>query len=436
MTMKMNYKKGTLILTFIGMVFSFSSCKNGQTINPKEHSLNEVNKVFNSGGSSINKDYVKSLQDFSVDFAKYVYEGENTIYSPISIATCFSMLLDGCNNESKKELETLLHYDASFSHLDEIKNMLLSTAIDTVEEKDKSCNSFLDINQSFFVHNQYKDHLKEDYINTLTNYYFAEAYQGVLSSDEMHDLLAKWINDKTNNFFNLKGKDFDDLAGVLWLVNTIYMESKWASMFSEYAGKDNLFTNLNGKETEAKYITSYEEGFVFKHDDYMIRTIPLRDRLYLRILLPNDLKKCNEIFLNKDAYVNLLNPTKDNLKIVDARITYKIPEFKQISDFDLVTVFKKMGVKNIFSPKDADLSGISYTALEDQLHVSSALHSAGIDVNKDGVEAAAYTIIEADATSPMPEEKEDINFFVERPFMYTLGYDDNLPLFVGIQTSL
>ena len=430
----MNYKKGTLILTFIGMVFSFSSCKNGQTIEDEGHALNAPNKTFNTGYSSLNENYVQSLRDFSADFSKYIYEAKNKICSPISIATCFSMLLDGCKNDSKTELEKLLHYDDSFSHLDEIRKMLLSTSVEALNKKDDSVDAFLNISQSFFVHNRYKKKVREEYINTLTDYYFAEAYQGDLESEEMHDLLAQWINEKTNDFFDLKGEDFKDFEGVLWLVNAIYTKAKWDIDFREYTGKETTFTNLNGKEVETNYISSFDESYVYRNKDYSIANIPLRHGLNFSILLPNDIKSCQDIFKSKESYQNLLYPHNDNMEEVPAFITYKIPVFKQVSDYDLAELLPAMGVNEIFDPTKADLSGISSTAKRDGLHVSKAIHSAGIDVSISGIEGAAYTII-GGKDGGISGPKESIEFLVDHPFLYALNYQ-NIPLFVGVQAYL
>ena len=413
-----------------------ASCKNGAKVEFKDHLMNNPQKTFNTQTSRINDDYIKSLQSFTADFMNVAYEGDNTIFSPISIATCFSMLLDGTKNNSKTELDNLLHYSDAFNHLDEIKNMLLATAIDRVDPESNKQVAYLDINQSFFVHNRYKDFIREDYLKTLEDYYFAEAYQGVLESNEMHDLLAKWINNKTNNFFNLKGDDFKDLEGILWLVNSIYTKANWFEPFVEYTGSDTNFTSIDGTIKTVKYICNYlEYATIYQNDDYMIATIGLKGGLYFRILLPKDINKTNDIFNSKEAYLNLLSPKDSGLEKVNAHLHVKIPEFKYVQNYDLIPFLKKLGVNDIFNPAAADLTGISDRAKDDGLHVGGAIHAAGIDVNKDGIEAAAYTIIMV-AESAIGEELPEINLNVDHPFMYTLGFSNDLPLFMGIENNL
>ena len=86
--------------------------------------MNRPNKTFNNQHSSLNSKYVNSLQSFSMDFMEEVYSSEeNAIFSPVSIATCFSMLLEGCKDNSKAELMSALHYDDSFNYTEEIQKM-------------------------------------------------------------------------------------------------------------------------------------------------------------------------------------------------------------------------------------------------------------------------------------------------------------------------
>ena len=193
-----------------------------------EFALNKPNKVFNTVQTKdLNKGYVDSLKEFSLDFFQQVNKDnpENPIFSPMSIATCFSMAYDAADGETKKELGELLHYDEeAFNHLDEIKNALLRSAINDAKK-----NTYLNISQSFWADNHSMIH--EDYLKTLQDYYFAEAYQGDLPN--MYNEVADWINDKTKNYLNVKGEDFQEMlaSAIYALLNTVYLKSSWVNEF-------------------------------------------------------------------------------------------------------------------------------------------------------------------------------------------------------------
>ena len=432
----------TVLLTISGCsnhdIFSsdpVNSASNGTSISYqgetsfKEHIFSEANKTYNTNRTAVlDEDYVSSLQLFAKDFYKAVeanYSSDNNhVFSPVSLATCYSMLLDGACNNSKKELEKLLHYDDSFSHLDEIQKMLLKYAID-----DEERSTYLDINQSFWMDNDSAPYIKRAYVNKLNTYYFADSFKGTLDSEEMHVALADYINYKTRGFLEVKKEDFEDYGGLLWLLNTIYLKAPWQNQFSEFENEESAFKNRDGTSLQVTFMNSAFRSSYFKASNYVISSLPLSYGLRFNILLPNsDVTYPGPLF-NEDAISNLLN--YENLTaVLTTTISYKVPQFKSIDGFDLVDLFRKMGVSDIFTPGVADLSDIGGRAS----HVSKSKHVAGIDVNNEGIEAAAYTIIEVEKIA-MPEQPK-MEFNVDHPFAYTISSADGIPLFMGVVTNL
>ena len=53
-------------------------------------------------------------------------------------------------------------------------------------------------------------------------------------------------------------------------------------------------------------------------------------------------------------------------------------------------------------------------------------------VNEQGAKAVSYFYMDAVATSPPPKELQEINFTVDRPFIFIIRNAEGLPLFVGV----
>lgn len=51
-------------------------------------------------------------------------------------------------------------------------------------------------------------------------------------------------------------------------------------------------------------------------------------------------------------------------------------------------------------------------------------------VDEEGCQTAAYTVIQYDATSALPGE--EVNFVLNRPFLFAITGPDELPLFLGV----
>ena len=64
------------------------------------------------------------------------------------------------------------------------------------------------------------------------------------------------------------------------------------------------------------------------------------------------------------------------------------------------------------------------------LTLSQASHGARVMVDEEGCIAAAYTVMAA-AGGAMPPE-EQVDFVLDRPFLFVITSDSGLPLFAGI----
>ena len=58
------------------------------------------------------------------------------------------------------------------------------------------------------------------------------------------------------------------------------------------------------------------------------------------------------------------------------------------------------------------------------------LHAARVAIDEEGVTAAAYTVM-MEAGAAMPPD-EEIDFTLDRPFVFAITSQDGLPLFIGI----
>ena len=101
-----------------------------------------------------------------------------------------------------------------------------------------------------------------------------------------------------------------------------------------------------------------------------------------------------------------------------------IPVFDYDYTLDLVKDLKKMGIKDVFDSKNADLSNMLKKTNGE--YISNATHKAKIEFSNDGIKAAAATVAAgAGATGggfnylyEVPTEEIDITF--DKPYMYII----------------
>lgn len=428
--------KNKILLPIIALM-SLSACSGKdpitQSSNPIiddpifiQHEITKPHKAFNSAHQPLNAEYVNSLKAFALDFYSETFDSNNSVFSPLSIATCFSMLYDGALEDTKEEIKNALHYSDDFNHLTEIQKMLLNNAINDTDN-----DTYLDIAQSLWIHDDFKDRLEEDYFQKMQDYYFAEAYQGKLETDEMHQMLTDYINAKTRNFLNVKKETFAEYEGVLWLLNTIYLKAKWQYTFPEAQNYHRVFANVDGTTAnDVEYMSNVIESHYYKTENYMISTIPYIHGLTMSILLPNEGTNYQKVLTDK-ANINALLEYYNTRNHMSAQMSYVIPKFKTQISYDLKEVMPKLGIVKAFDDDLANLFGLCNPAnAKGNLYVERSRHEAGIEVNNDGTEAAAYTIIEIDEKAvAYPEDQ--VKFVCNHPFTYLIGTSDGLPLFMG-----
>lgn len=90
----------------------------------------------------------------------------------------------------------------------------------------------------------------------------------------------------------------------------------------------------------------------------------------------------------------------------------------------MTDVLKNLGVSSAFTP-DADFTGIT----DHMAYVTGVLQETHIAIDKDGVEASAFTQIDYEG-SAMPEGRADM--ILNRPFIYGITAQNGSLLFVGV----
>ncbi len=93
-----------------------------------------------------------------------------------------------------------------------------------------------------------------------------------------------------------------------------------------------------------------------------------------------------------------------------------LPRFKLESSFELNGPLEKMGMPDAFSAK-ADFSGMDGSRL---LYISAVFHKAWGDINEEGTEAAAATVVGMRAMSVVVQPAPPPVFRADHPFLFLI----------------
>jgi len=115
----------------------------------------------------------------------------------------------------------------------------------------------------------------------------------------------------------------------------------------------------------------------------------------------------------KDFKINLTIIQKWEENLRDARVNISLPKFEIKERLSLRDSLENLGIRDIFNPAKANLSGIAPS-----LSVSGVVHQSYVKVDEKGTEAAAATGVSVKATAiPILPH---VVFNADHPFLFII----------------
>ena len=141
-------------------------------------------------------------------------------------------------------------------------------------------------------------------------------------------------------------------------------------------------------------------------------------------------RSVDELLSDAQAMDFLLSQDRNEWKDrKNAWVNLSVPKFDVSSMFGLKDGLQALGVTDVFHAQTSDFSPM--TSDLDGLSVTRADHAARVAIDEKGVTAAAFTVIGVDAAGA-PLSDEEVDFVLDRPFLFAVTGTDGMPLFVGV----
>ncbi|CAN7995238.1 unnamed protein product [Ixodes hexagonus] len=347
--------------------------------------------------------------------------GHNTFISPSSVATVLAMVYAGAKGKSQQELFNVLGYgQAGLNSRDEVLSGYKDTLNDfhIWDSAVKTANAAL-IQKNFQILQSYEKDLMDSFGTQLQSVDFQNSPSKVTSE------INEWVKSKTDGMIpKILSSDVDRKA-VMVLLNAIYFNGTWQYAFQS---SENRLLPFYNQGTHPHLVDTMKLEANLSHAvvpslKSQVVVLPYSGHRYsMVILLPNERTGFSELkkALSVKELVDL--PRKLELKEVKVRL----PKFELNTEYDLVPVLKKLGLKSVFT-RGADLSRISRRP---NLHVSDVRHKAAVKVNEKGTVASAATVAGVQELSQIIGGT--VEFYVNHPFIFYIydGATDDV-LFLG-----
>lgn len=358
-----------------------------------------------------------ALGDLGADLLRAVRKpGENTLLSPLSVALALSMTANGAAGDTRAEFEALLGADVDT--LNENAASLLADYLALEGSTQSAVANSLWVDQGLTA--------DELFLERCAAFYEAGVYQADLDTEETRDAVNDWISQVTRGMIpQMLQKPLPEETALL-LANALWLKTTWAEEFDPSGTHTRPFTAADGAVTDTDFLSNgIRTEQYFRTEDAAGVVLPYDDgRLAFAAVLPDgDLDGWLE-GVDGETFSNLLEAAED------ATVSLCLPKFEAEWGGSLSDALKGMGLETAFDPDRADFSGLGTTEDGLPLFVSSVDHRAKIEVNEEGTEAAAATVVAMPAGAPAPAERVELVF--DRPFCYAVvDLERGVPLFLG-----
>ena len=344
---------------------------------------------------------------------------ENAVLSPVNIYMALAMLAELTDGESRGQLLELIGAQDIEAVREQAQAIWRACSMDVEEIQSVLASSVWLRDDLGYV---------QETMDTLANTYYASSYRGEMGSGEINRAVQSWLNEQTRGLLKEQAATIEtNPLTVLLLATTIYYSAQWTDEFNEELNYTDVFHAPSG-DVDAEYMYSGRFMDYYSGDGWGAVRLPLRGGNGMWFILPDEGVSVDALLQNEDVTRLMSAGEADGGEY--ARVYFSVPKFDIASQLDLTEGLMELGVTDVFDPEVSDFTPMT-TDTDVPIYVSEATHAARVKMDEEGVEAAAFTVLEPGDTAPMPSD-EEIYFTLDRPFLFAISSQDGLPLFAGV----
>ena len=339
--------------------------------------------------------------------------GENGVFSPVSLYMAMAMLAELTGGESREQVLSVLGAQDAEELRSAVHQLWLASYCDSGVT---TCR----MGGSLWLNEQVD--FNEETLQTLTEHYFASSYRVTMGTEEADRAIGQWVNEQTGGLLQEEcGNIRTDALTLLQMYSTLYFKARWQDTFRPELTQEDVFHlyDVDGASVKCDFMHRQSRGGYRRGEGYTAAVLPFTaGGGYMVFCLPDSDINVDDL-LRQEGLVSQLREMTD----YGAMIHWKVPKFDVRSTVGLNEVIKELGVERVFG-NGADFSPL--TAMP--AFLNSVRQSARVKIDEEGVEAAAFTEM-AICGASLPHE--ELYMTLDRPFIFAIYDESGLPLFVG-----
>jgi len=380
-----------------GMLFCIHACNSDNLTNdvqpakPIELTLRQSEKV-----SADNRFSFVMFKEVSA-----LADKPNTFFSPLSLNFALGMLYNGASGDTRAEMaEALGMSDFTETEINEYYQKMSQSLLEVDPLTD------IAIANSIWYRNTLP--VKQPFIDVNKKYFDAEVKALDFNKSDAADIINKWCADKTKNRIKEIIEKPIPANVMMYLINALYFKSKWWSKFDKSNTKHDDFTKTDNQKLQVNMMEQTNDFPYYEDEHLQCVEMPYGNMAFSMVaILPGNAMDIDQLieYLDNETWLNMVN----NLR--ERNVWLKLPRFKIECEIDLNEPVGNAGMKLIFVGGFSNISDIA-------LFVSAIKQKTFVEVNEEGTEAAAVTVISIGYGSA--GTRTPVQFFANRPFLYLI----------------
>lgn len=400
-------------LKFIGYTFTILLCLFGCS----EINDNIIDEVLETIEDSDVSSVAFANTKFGFKLLQNLQErdtGGNVFISPLSISIALTMTYNGAIGETERAMAEVLEIDgldlATINH----SNAALRTSLESSGPK-------VEISIANSIWARQGVEFNSDFLDRNRLFFGAEIASLDFSAPEATATINEWVSTNTKGKIKKIVQEIDP-GTLLFLINAIYFKGSWQEEFDKSKTRPDIFYLSDGSEKRVPMMRREGAYPYFRGEHFEAAGLPYGDGdVIMYIFLPNHDSNLNEFLSSLSAknwasWLPQFSPVREESMMI-------LPRFKLEYEVSLNDTLKALGMDIAFG------SGADFSGMGPSLFISDVRHKAVVEVNEEGTEAAAVTVV-VGVTSLPPI------FRVDRPFFFAI-YDAETKaiLFMGTVTE-
>lgn len=320
---------------------------------------------------------------------------KNVFISPFSLGMALAMAYNGADGKTKRALAELLGLTGS--NLEQVNeaNAELLALQDGIDPEVQFA-----IANSIWVRSGISP--STDFMQCIKEYYAGQAAGLDFSRADAADIINNWVADKTfQKIRELVAPPVIKLA-VLILINAIYFKGLWAQPFDKERTAEKDFFRFDGSPTKCLMMSQSGSYGYFETDEFQAVNLPYgQGRISMYIFLPKpnytigDFQKALS-YENWQRWFGSMTKTPGEIALPRFRVEY---------GEDLL--------KGIVALGGYEIAGVDFARIgAGPLQISNVIHRTFVEVNEEGTEAAAATVVVLTRALP----SKPFVMTIDRPF--------------------